>query len=119
MNLFTMAKTVTKSIFTGPGTRMYPEKKRTYTDITRASIEIEINLCIFCGQCSRKCPTGAITVTKEQREWEINRLYCITCGACVDVCPKKCLHMNRQYSPSVTERGMAVFTAKADLPQQE
>ena len=120
MNLFTMAKTVTKSIFSGPSTLMYPKKARVYTEITRGRIEIGINQCIFCGMCSRKCPTGAITVRKDLREWEIDRLLCISCGACVEVCPKKCLDMHNHYSASVTSREQAVYLAKADpLPGQE
>lgn len=117
MNLFAMAKTVTKSIFKKPATLMYPERKRTYADITRGQISIEIDLCIFCGMCSRKCPTDAITVTKEKREWSIDRLYCITCGSCVEVCPKKCLHMETHYSPAVTGRGAALYTATAAAPE--
>lgn len=111
MNLFTMAKTAAKSLFTGPSTLMYPAKQRVYPEITRGQIRIEIDLCIFCGMCSRKCPTDAITVTKDKRQWAIDRLYCITCGSCVGVCPKKCLHMDNHYSSAVTVRDEALFTA--------
>lgn len=120
MNLFIMAKTVTRSIFKGPSTLMYPKKARVYTGIARGRIEIEIDKCIFCGMCGRKCPTGAIIVTREQREWRIDRLLCITCGACVEVCPKKCLAMHNHYSLPVTGREQAVYYARAEsLPQAE
>ncbi len=113
MNLFRMAKTVTRSLFKGPATLMYPGKKRACGEITRGRIEIEIDQCIFCGLCGRKCPTGAINVSKEERQWSIDRLFCITCGSCVDVCPKKCLSMDSRYPPSVTARRTALFTAAA------
>ncbi|HPS59144.1 MAG TPA: 4Fe-4S binding protein [Spirochaetota bacterium] len=113
MNLFRMAKTVTKSLFTGPATLMYPARERVYAEIARGHIEIEINICIFCGMCSRKCPTDAITVTKENRQWTIDRLNCTACGRCVEVCPVKCLHMNNRYSAAVTDRKAAIFTAAA------
>lgn len=122
MNLFAMAKNVTKSLFTGPATLMYPDRQRVYAEITRGQIAIEIDICIFCGMCSRKCPTDAITVTKEKKQWTIDRLNCTACGRCVEVCPVKCLHMDNHYSPAVLLRNDAVYTAtaapKADTPAQ-
>lgn len=113
MKVFAMLKTVTKSLFTGPATLMYPGRQRVYAPITRGQITIEIDKCIFCGMCSRKCPTYAITVTKEKRQWTIDRLNCTACGRCVEVCPVKCLHMDNHYSPAVRRRDDALFTAAA------
>ena len=95
---------------------MHPEKQRVYANIARGRIIIDIEACIFCGLCSRRCPTDAITVRKENRQWSIDRLYCITCGSCVEVCPKKCLQMNNHYSSAVTGRDQALFTATASAP---
>ncbi len=119
MNLFVMLKTVIISFLTGPATLMYPERQRKYTTITRGMINIDINQCIFCGLCGKKCPTDSIIVSKENREWTIDRLRCITCGACVEVCPKKCLAMGNHYSPCTTDRVGALYTAKAgSLPEK-
>ena len=59
--------------------------------------ETEIEKCIFCTLCAKKCPTDALEVDREKKTWVINRMRCITCGACVDVCPKKCLIMDNCY----------------------
>ena len=107
--LFTFAKTVSKSFFSKPATLMYPRRERVYSSITRGKIYNDIDSCIFCGMCMRKCPTHAITVTKETKEFDLRSLQCIACSACVEVCPKKCLTMENHYSLSVFSRNEGVY----------
>jgi ech hydrogenase subunit F len=109
MKIFTMSKTVFKNLVSGPATLMYPQRKRVYTAITRGSVEIDIEACIFCGACMRRCPTAAIVVSRDGKEWQIDRLKCCTCNLCVEICPKKCLIMENHYTPPVTERGQALY----------
>jgi formate hydrogenlyase subunit 6/NADH:ubiquinone oxidoreductase subunit I len=106
-----MTKTVVKNLFGGPATLMHPKKKRAFTPITRGSVEIDINECIFCGLCGRRCPTYAIAVTKSRKEWQIDCLKCCICNLCVEICPTKCLRMDKQYFPSVTERSAGLYVA--------
>ena len=101
MALFTIAGEVMKSLFRKPATLMYPTVPRKWQAATRGHIGIAINACIFCGVCSKKCPTHAIVVDRPGKNWQIERLQCIQCGCCVEVCPKKCLTMEQAYtSPS-------------------
>jgi len=84
---------------------MYPyEKREPMKDARGALGEIDIDACIFCGICERKCPAIAIKVNKEERSWEFNRLKCIVCNECVDVCPKKCLHMDAAHLGPVLDK---------------
>ena len=93
MSLFKMKKIVLQSLFKKPATIEYPIKPAPKTERTRGQIEIDLDSCIFCGMCTRKCPTNAIDVSKSDKSWEIARFGCIQCGACVEACPKKCLRM--------------------------
>jgi formate hydrogenlyase subunit 6/NADH:ubiquinone oxidoreductase subunit I len=82
---------ITRSLFKKPATLMYPVVPREYKEITRGHIAVDMDGCILCGICSKKCPTDAISVDKNARTWSIQRMRCIQCSCCVDVCPKKCL----------------------------
>lgn len=83
---------------------MYPQRKKTYTPVTRGMVQNEIERCIFCRMCERNCPTKALSVSKEENEWEIDSLKCCLCRRCVEVCQVKCLSMNNVYFPSVRTR---------------
>jgi ech hydrogenase subunit F len=88
---------------------MYPQRPRAYSAATRGKVENEIEKCIFCRLCEKNCPTAAIGVSKEKKEWEIDSLKCCTCRRCVEVCPKKCLLMHNVYFPSVTGRAAGLY----------
>lgn len=59
---------------------------------------------IFYSQYGRRCPTVAITVMKETKEYDLLSLQCLACGYCVAVCPVKCLIMENRYLESVFAR---------------
>jgi formate hydrogenlyase subunit 6/NADH:ubiquinone oxidoreductase subunit I len=86
-----IGKMVMRSLFKKPATLMYPVIPREYKERTRGHIEVDMEACILCGICSKKCPTDAITVSRDDKTWQIERMSCIQCSCCVEVCPKKCL----------------------------
>ena len=96
--MMNFTKIAMKNLNSHPATLMYPIKPRKFYTRTRGHIEINIHDCIFCGMCSRKCPTGAITVSRPDKSWQIDRLRCIQCNSCVENCPKKCLSMGNKYT---------------------
>jgi|WetSurMetagenome_2_1015567.scaffolds.fasta_scaffold00055_57 ech hydrogenase subunit F len=105
MSPLSFAKVISRSVLSRPATRLYPFEKRPFFKATRGAVAIEIEKCILCGICQKRCPTDAIIVTKAAGDWQINRLRCISCGACVDACPKKCLRLENAYSPAVVQKG--------------
>jgi ech hydrogenase subunit F len=93
-----LGKTVIKNLFSKPVTTQYPLKPRQYPERTRGHIGIDIDTCVFCGLCSKKCPTGAITVNRADKTWTIERFGCIQCGYCVESCNKNSLSMLQEYT---------------------
>lgn len=99
--MFDMLGSIFKNLASKPATRKYPFEKREPFKETRGQVGgIDIDACIFCGICSRKCPSDAINVNKAEKSWEIDRFKCVVCGVCAEVCPKKCIYMSEQYTAS-------------------
>lgn len=55
--------------------------------------QADLDVCVFCTLCARKCPAEAITVDRAEKKWELNRGECLSCGLCAQSCPKKCITM--------------------------
>ncbi|MCE5263172.1 MAG: 4Fe-4S dicluster domain-containing protein [Deltaproteobacteria bacterium] len=104
MPVFTIGEMILRSLFGRPATRMYPAVRRDYAEGSRGHIEVAIDECIFCGLCQRRCPSQALSVNREAREWEIDRLRCVSCNFCVEVCPKNCLAIEKGYSAAASSR---------------
>lgn len=92
-----------KNLFSKPATSNYPFEPATYPERSRGHIEIDIDDCIMCGMCQRKCPSGAITVDRAAKTWSIERMGCVQCENCVEGCPKNCLHIVPGYTAPSTE----------------
>jgi ech hydrogenase subunit F len=103
---------VLKNVFSKPATRNYPSVSRAPYDKQRGHIRIDIDNCIFCGMCGRKCPAAAITVTRAQRSWSIDRFQCVMCGSCSESCPKKCLHIDAEYTAPANVKSVDTFVGK-------
>lgn len=109
MSLLSMSKTLFRNLFHGPYTTQYPIKPKANFERTRGSIGIEVEACIFCGMCERRCPTSAIKVDKSRASWSIERFQCIQCSYCSEVCPKKCLKMQNNYTAPAYEKARDEF----------
>jgi len=47
---------------------------------------VDENLCIWCGECTGVCWTGAIGIADKKAVVDFNR--CICCAICVRTCPR-------------------------------
>jgi formate hydrogenlyase subunit 6/NADH:ubiquinone oxidoreductase subunit I len=99
MAFIPMSKVILKNLFSKPATNMYPIVKTESFERTRGKVENDLEVCVYCGLCQKKCPTGAIAVERTEKAWTIDPLRCITCSYCVESCPKKCLKMDTHYTP--------------------
>ncbi|WP_052507014.1 4Fe-4S binding protein [Desulfonatronovibrio magnus] len=81
-------------------TRDYPRVKREPFPKARGRIGINIDECILCSICAKKCPSSCIAVDKKSGQWELDPMACVYCGICVQVCPTQCLiHENQPNFP--------------------
>jgi len=110
MSFNVIGKTVMRSLFGKPATAMYPVVLNEFYPNTRGRIELNVEDCIFCGMCSRRCPCGAIEVNRQEKKWEIDRTRCIVCDFCVHVCPKTCLTSERQYTAPMSDKSTRFTT---------
>lgn len=112
MGMMKISKMIVESLFKKPATYMYPIIDRKYEPITRGHVQIDIDTCIFCGMCGRKCPADAIQVDRVNKTWTIERMKCVQCSCCVDACPKKCLTMSSMYTSPTTKKVKDSFHAR-------
>lgn len=92
--MFGLLKKTLANLVSGPVTRDYPGTKRPDFDGSRGHLDMDPAVCIYCGACSKRCPTKAIAVSREPKEWKLEVGRCIVCGHCVEVCPKKCMWLD-------------------------
>lgn len=125
MAAFKMGKVIMRSLFGKPATLMYPVTPAKVTPATRGHMTIDVDACIFCGICQKKCPTNAITVERKDRTWAIQRMKCIQCNACAVNCPKDALLMDPAYTSPSAEKIIDLFQGppkeekeKADKPAE-
>ncbi len=99
-----MTPNIVRNFFSRSATRMYPVEVREPFENSRGALEIVLEECIFCGTCSRKCPSQCITVDKKAGTWDMDPFACVYCGICVDNCPTQCLYQAREYRAPAVEK---------------
>ena len=62
MSLLTFAKTALGSMVKQPVTVCYPQEKLAAPERLRGHIVNDMDVCICCGMCARRCPAGALAV---------------------------------------------------------
>jgi len=89
-----MAPRTIRNLFSRPATRRYPTEIRQRFEGARGTIKFDVETCVYCMICARRCPAAAITCSRDERYWAIEHLTCIGCNVCVEVCNKNSLSMS-------------------------
>jgi ech hydrogenase subunit F len=118
MGSFHLTKMSLRNLFKKPATKMYPVVAPTWTSRTKGHVTCDIDVCILCSICEKRCPTHAITVNKAEGYWAIDNFSCIQCVTCVRNCPKECLTMDPTYTQAAMEKS-TVTVRKPELTPEE
>jgi formate hydrogenlyase subunit 6/NADH:ubiquinone oxidoreductase subunit I len=92
-----LVRNLLRNLVSRPVTRLYPAERRAPIAGTRGALENEIEKCVFCGLCQKRCPAEALAVTRKPNSWTLQPYACILCGYCVEVCPRKCLFFRAEH----------------------
>ena len=119
MGSFHLTKMSFRNLFKKPATKLYPIVKPVYTPMTKGRVGCDIETCILCGICEKKCPALAISVEKDAETWTLDGFACVQCYTCVRACPKDSLSMLADYTPASTEKVLSVVKKPELTPEEK
>ncbi len=114
MGSFKLGKMTLGGLFKKPETIQYPAEHRFVPEGLKGHISVDMDHCILCGICMKRCPTGAIQVDRKGSKWAIDRFRCIQCGHCTRECPKHCLTMEPTYAACATKKHLDEYFKPAE-----
>ncbi len=109
MGSFKLGKMTMRSLMSTPETVMYPIQTRPAPEGLKGHVANDMNACVLCGVCAKRCPTEAINVVKQDEMWSIDRFLCVQCGSCVRECPKQCLTMEPTYARAAQTKSLVIL----------
>lgn len=110
---------VLRNFFGKSSTRNYPAEVRPAFKNSRGELINNIDDCIFCGNCSRKCPSQCITVDKKDSTWGCDPFLCVYCGVCVESCPTSCIHQEEHYRAPSRVHEYILMKGEADAKKRK
>ena len=88
-----------RNLVSRPATTKYPNVSADIPKGNRGRLDWDMEKCILCGLCQKRCPTLAVTMDKNVGTISLQVHRCISCGVCAEICPKSAIGMSRDYSP--------------------
>ena len=75
-----------------------------YVDLDPLVARVDPTLCVWCDECTKACPYGAISQIEygDKHIAEINAVLCKGEGACVPVCPKQAVSVRGYTNEQIT-----------------
>ena len=110
-------------MFRRPITIQYPDKidkpiQETLPDGYRGILEVDVEKCTGCMQCSKACPIGCIKVEIKKNEETKERLItrfdidigkCMFCGLCTETCRFSAIRHTKEFEATACSRGDLVL----------
>jgi Ni,Fe-hydrogenase III small subunit/formate hydrogenlyase subunit 6/NADH:ubiquinone oxidoreductase subunit I len=117
-----MLKMIKKVISHRRLTLGYPKKTFESKGMT-ASPKIDHSLCVGCGECILRCPSGAIVKNIECGKIGINYDECLFCALCSDVCPNGAAKMSTDFELAQKDRALLrnnpIVITSRDIPDED
>lgn len=98
-----------KNVLKKPFTQKYPKERPDVPSGLRGKHVYDKEKCVYCGLCARYCPSNAISVDREKKEWSVDIGKCLFCEQCAEVCPTKCLVLGTDFEIAEVDKGRFVF----------
>ncbi|MGP8078369.1 MAG: CoB--CoM heterodisulfide reductase iron-sulfur subunit A family protein [Thermoplasmata archaeon] len=75
-----------------------------YVDLEPTIAKVDPNLCVWCDECTKACPYGAVTSVEygDKRVAEVSGVLCKGEGACVPACPKQAVSVQGYSNEQIT-----------------
>ena len=54
---------------------------------------VDVEKCVYCTLCAKKCPQEAILVDRKEKIWKLDEEKGVQCGICASACPKHAIEM--------------------------
>ena len=70
-----------------PVTVCYPQEKLAAPERLRGHIVNDMDVCICCGMCARRCPAGALAVDRKGGTWSIDPYACVCAASASKAAP--------------------------------
>jgi ech hydrogenase subunit F len=117
--MFEMTKNVLQNLMGKSSTRLYPFAKRETFERFRGTLDIDVDECIFCGTCAKKCPSQCIEVDIKGRTWTCDSFACVYCSNCVEACPTQCMTMSNVTKQPAYEKDVIFYKGKPKEPKEK
>lgn len=96
-------------------TLKYP-KEPLDTTFVYGKPEISTSDCTLCKECIEQCPTGALSLNKQNNTIGINLDECIFCYHCADICPTSAINITSNFE--LAEKSRAALRSSS-LPTDQ
>lgn len=113
-----MISTVIKNLGSRPRTRLYPAVERQLPPNTRGHIDFDMEKCIFCTLCAKRCPADAIVVDRKGKTLDFNPFRCIVCEYCLEGCAKDAITLCEQWRTPEKEMHISNYFARSEEKQE-